>query len=284
MSTIRGQLADGECQTVGCSYRLDLCSETELRIQVMELLFDDAYLSNGIDDKKSWFTQMELHDLIDHQFFFTSKSLGRQPTTSQYLQPLTQQTLALAAVTIHCARSEYASGKKAIVMFCQDDYRGTFCPSPVINARLEATTLIRHTIAGRVIPPAAQLHYETPSSIPISTLQPRSTLFCSSQHSIAHSTLVNCLWCTSVSIVTHIMNSACLTPPPVSTHLRWYGCSSIPVGAPQPRFGSLFHSVLLHHLLCTPHFHTALPILALLCSWWLLPFSIWIIIAFQTLI
>ena len=245
MSTIRGQLADGECQTVGCSYRLDLCSETELRIQVMELLFDDAYLSNGIDDKKSWFTQTELHDLIDHQFFFTSKSLGRQPTTSQYLQPLTQQTLALAAVTIHCARSEYASGKKAIVMFCQDDYRGTFCPSPVINARLEATTLIRHTIAGRVIPPAAQLHYETPSSIPISTLQPRSTLFCSSRHSIAHSTLVNCLWCTSVSIVTHIMNSACLTPPPQFRH------TSAGMGAPQSQSELLSLDLALFFILCS---------------------------------
>jgi len=31
-------------------------SETELQIQIKELLFDDAYLSKVGDDKKSWFT------------------------------------------------------------------------------------------------------------------------------------------------------------------------------------------------------------------------------------
>jgi len=60
---------------------LDLGSETELRIQVQELLFDDAYLLKVIDDKKSWFTPMEVLDLIYHQFSFTANSLGRQLTT-----------------------------------------------------------------------------------------------------------------------------------------------------------------------------------------------------------
>jgi len=54
---------------------------------------------------------MEVLDLIYHQFFFTANSLGCQPTTSLYFQPLAPQTLALAASTIHCALSEYASGK-----------------------------------------------------------------------------------------------------------------------------------------------------------------------------
>jgi len=31
-------------------------SETELRIKIKELMFDDAYLSKVMDDKKSWFT------------------------------------------------------------------------------------------------------------------------------------------------------------------------------------------------------------------------------------
>jgi len=61
---------------------LDVGSETELRIKVKELLFDDAYLSKVVDDKKSWFTRMEVLDLIYHQFFFTANSLERQPTTS----------------------------------------------------------------------------------------------------------------------------------------------------------------------------------------------------------
>ena len=122
-------MADGARRTVVRSYQLDLHSETELRIQVKELLFDDAYLSKVVEDKKSWFTRMEVLDLIYHQFFFTANSLGRQPTTSQYFQPLAPQTLALVAAAIHCALSEYASGKKATVMFSQDEYQGTFVHS-----------------------------------------------------------------------------------------------------------------------------------------------------------
>jgi len=132
-------LGDGARPTDVQSYRSDVGSEGELRIKVKELLFDDAYLSNVVDDKKSLFTRMEVLDLIYHQFFFTANSLGRQPTTSQYFQPLAPQTLVLAAAAIHCALSEYASGKKATVMFSQDEYRGTFGPSPVINFALEAT-------------------------------------------------------------------------------------------------------------------------------------------------
>jgi len=115
-------LADGSRQTIVHIYWLDLSSETELRIQVKELLFDDAYLSKVIDDKKSWFTWMEVLDLIYHQFFFTANSLGRQPTTSQFFQPLTLQTLALVAAAIHCALSEYATGRKVTVMFSHDEY------------------------------------------------------------------------------------------------------------------------------------------------------------------
>jgi hypothetical protein len=81
-------LADGARQTFVCSYLLDLGSETQLRIKVKELLFDGMYLSKVVNNKKSWFTRMEVLDFIYHQFFFTANSLGRQPTTSQYFRPL----------------------------------------------------------------------------------------------------------------------------------------------------------------------------------------------------
>jgi len=97
-------------------------SETELQINVKTLLFDDAYLSKVVNDKKSWFTRMEVLDSIYHQFFFTTNSLGRQPTASQYFQPLAPQTSALAAAALHCSLSDYASRKKATVLFSQDDY------------------------------------------------------------------------------------------------------------------------------------------------------------------
>jgi len=133
-------LADGAHRTVVRSYPLGVGSETAVRIKVKKLFFNEAYLSKVVDDKKSWFTRMEVLELIYHQLFFTANSLGRQPTTSQYFRPLAPQTSALAAAAIHCALSEYASGKKATVMFSQDEYRGTFVPSPVINFTLEATT------------------------------------------------------------------------------------------------------------------------------------------------
>jgi len=76
---------------------------------------------------------MEVLDLIYYQFFFTANSLGWQPTTSQFFQPLTPQTLALVAAAIHCALSEYATRTKVTVMFSQDEYRGKFCPSTVID-------------------------------------------------------------------------------------------------------------------------------------------------------
>jgi hypothetical protein len=115
-------LADGAGRTIFRTYQLDLGSETELRIHIKELLFDDGYLSKVIDDKKAWFTWMEVLDLIYHQFFFTANILGRRPTTSQFFQPLTPQTLALVAAAIHCALSEYATGKKVTDMFSQDEY------------------------------------------------------------------------------------------------------------------------------------------------------------------
>jgi len=136
-------LADGAHRTIVRSCWLDLGSETELQIQVRELLFDDAYLSMVMNDKKSWFTRMEVLGTIYNQFFFTANSLGRQPTTSQFSQPLSLQTLAVVAAAIHCAVSEYATGKMVTVMFSQDDYQGKFCPSTVIRLiTAEATALL----------------------------------------------------------------------------------------------------------------------------------------------
>jgi len=108
---------------------------------------------------------MEVLDLIYYQFFFTANSLGFQPTTSQHFQPLTPQTLALAAAAIHCALSQYASGKKATVMFSQDEYEGTFCSSSVTNFTPEATALISHTLVGCLIPPGVQVRENRHSSI-----------------------------------------------------------------------------------------------------------------------
>jgi len=91
ISTIQGWVADGPHHTVIRSYHIDLCSDTELQIKVNNTMVDDAYLSKVVDHKKSWFTLMEVLDQIYHHWFFSTKSLGRQPMTSQYFQPLTSQ-------------------------------------------------------------------------------------------------------------------------------------------------------------------------------------------------
>jgi len=114
------QLADGAHPTGVRSYQLHFHSKTEICIQVKVLLFDNAYLSKVVNDKKSWFMRMKVHDLIYTQIFFILKSLGRLPTTSQYFKPLSPQTLVLATTAIHCALSEYISGENATVMFSQD--------------------------------------------------------------------------------------------------------------------------------------------------------------------
>jgi hypothetical protein len=124
-----------------------------LGINVKNLMLNDEYLSKVVDDKKSWFTPLDVLDLIYHQCFFTANSLGHKPTTSQYVQSNTLQPAARAAVAIHCTLSEYDCGIKATVMFSQDVYQGTFCPSPVINCNLEATILNNPTLVGRLIPP-----------------------------------------------------------------------------------------------------------------------------------
>jgi len=153
ISTIQGRFTDGAHCTVILCYRLHFCSDSELPILDNKHLFDNSYPSEVVDDEKSWFIQMEVLDVIYYQSFFPANSLGHQLTTSQYFQPLAPLTLALAAAAIHCVRSEYASGKKATVVFSQDEYWGTFCPSPVINCTREATALINYTFVGCLIPP-----------------------------------------------------------------------------------------------------------------------------------
>ena len=164
ISTIRGRLADGAHRTIFRSYRCDLESQTELRIEVEELQCDDDYLSKAIDDNKSWFTWMEVPDLIYHQFFFTANSLGQQLTILQFFQPLTPQTLALVAAASHCALSEHATGKKVTVVFTQDEYRSKFYQASVLDyITAEATALINYTWWDCFIPPPPLLpHGATP--------------------------------------------------------------------------------------------------------------------------
>jgi len=57
----------------------------------------------------------------------------------------------LATAAIYCVLSEYATGEKATVIFSQDRYQSTFCPSPVINFNPESTALRNLTLGRRLI-------------------------------------------------------------------------------------------------------------------------------------
>jgi len=72
---------------------------------------------------------------------------------SQYFQPLPPQTVAPVAAAMHWAESESGSEKMATVIVSHDEYRGTFCPSPMIKFTPEATALINHKLVGRFKPP-----------------------------------------------------------------------------------------------------------------------------------
>lgn len=57
---------NGARHTVVYDYWLDLDSETALRIQIKVLWLDCAYFSKIVDDRKSWFTWLEVFDVIQH--------------------------------------------------------------------------------------------------------------------------------------------------------------------------------------------------------------------------
>jgi hypothetical protein len=154
-STIWRQLDDGAHQTVFHGYQLNLLSVIEVQIRVKKPLCDDADCSTVVDDKKILFTPMQVIDLIWHKFIFTANTLEHQQTTSQHFQPPTPLALALVATALYCVLSEYPTGQKATVMFSQDNYWGTFCPSSVINYTLKSTALIIHTSVGCLKPPSA---------------------------------------------------------------------------------------------------------------------------------
>jgi len=121
-------------------------------MQVNELLFDDAHFSHLMYDQTSLFTQMEVVDLMYHQFFFTVNCLGCQPTKSQFFQLLAPQTLALAAAAIHLALPKDATGKYDMVMMSQEECRGTGCFLPVIDCTLEATAPVNDRLVACTIP------------------------------------------------------------------------------------------------------------------------------------
>ena len=155
-----------------------------------------------------------------------------------------------------------------------------------------------HIIGPLDTPPVVELCENSHCSCPVGTSQPRLTLI----HSIPQ--LIPHVPCSSIVLAhlgldCHFYIEFCTSAPahpspPSARQLVWtllnpHRCSSayiwcfwIPVGAPYPRFDAFFHSVLLHHLLCTPLVYTALPIWHCSFPWQLLPILLRIIIVIQS--
>jgi len=241
---------------------------------------------------------MEVLDLIYHQFFFTANSLRWQPTTLQFFQPLTPQTLALVAAAIHCALSEYASAKKVSVMFSQDEYRGKFCPSTVIDwitADAIALITITHGGAASYTPPpwCSSAILGAPQSLS-ALLNLRRCSTVSNGASIFHSALHTAFSLGAPQsppwprIGAPQFHSRLFTYLPFQRCSAWMGCSA-GYALLNPRRHSLalifaphFHSALVHHhqhCPCPPR----TPHQVLLFSWWCTSFSPeFVIFAFQT--
>jgi len=246
-----------------------------LRIQVRKLLFDDAYLSKVVDDKKSWFTWMAVLELMYHQSFSTPNTFWQQRTTSQFFQPLPLQTLALVIPAIHCALSEYATGKKVTVLFSQDEYQGKFYHSTVIwlyYCRSHFTTHQLHMV-GYFVPPSPSpmvlLRLNMRTIIPVSTPQSGLPL----QYIIQRSSIL-----APTSILSCSVLFQTLYLPPHFAMLSMGGCSpgSALLNPHRCSFAWLcsaqLHSALLHqheHSPCPPWS----PHQALLFSWWRTAFS-----------
>jgi len=197
ISTIPRGSAEGAQQTVARNYQLDSFFGTELHIKLKDLLFDNGNLANIMYGNTSSSTRMDTLDVIDHQLFFTASSFWRQPTISQNWEPLASQTLPLAATVIHSMLSELSSIMNATVKYSQEEYRHTFCASPVILFTLDATTFINHTLVAHFITP---LWYKAAM---IGTLQfPSAVLRLDWDSSISFSTHFPLFWRSSAGIGT----------------------------------------------------------------------------------
>jgi hypothetical protein len=252
---------------------------------------------------------MDVLDLIYHQFSFTANCLGRVATTSQFFQHLTPQSSALVAAAIHCALSEHATGLKVPVMFSQDEYRGKFCPSTVIDCiTAEGIAHIKFTLHTVGLPhtpsPMVRLRYNRCSSIPVGAPQVPSALHNPRRHSSIPSALFSLDWCLDISFSSAyclfcLAFSSRMGAPQSPAQLRleapqfqsrlytsltfrhcshWMGCSAA-LALLNPHRCCLtrncahqFRSALFHH-----HHHSRCPPRtqqqALLLSWWRSSFS-----------
>ena len=179
-------------------------------------------------------------DLIYNQILFNVNSLGWQLTTSQFFQPLTPLTSALVAAAIHCALSEYATGKKVTDMFLKMNIEVNFDLPWWLIALLQKSLHLfnsNYTWWGYFLPPPmVLLRYNWRSSILLALLNP-------CWHSSILSALLSLDWCCEISFS--------------APYFFFCLCSSCTMGTlqspPQPRLGApQFDSRLFTSLLFWP--------------------------------
>ena len=121
-------------------------------------------------------------------------------------------------------------------MFSQDEYRGTFCPSPMKNFTPEATALINHTLVGRFKPPPTTMWR---NSARIGAPQsPSALLSLDSLSSISYRSQFLLIWRSSAGIGAPLSPSALLSLDSLSSisfrsQFLLFQRSSAGIGTPQ---------------------------------------------------
>ena len=92
-------------------YHLPTGDVEECRRRVREMLLEDSFLYSVVEGagvpRKAWFVRDELTKLLRSYLFNGERSLGFNPYTESYFNPLRWPTILLACTAMRCALMDY---------------------------------------------------------------------------------------------------------------------------------------------------------------------------------
>ena len=99
-------------------YHLPTGDVEECRRRVREMLLEDSFLYSVVEGtgvpRKAWFVRDELTKLLWSYLFNGERSLGFNPYTESYFNPLRWPTILLACTAMRCALMDYQdTGRRA---------------------------------------------------------------------------------------------------------------------------------------------------------------------------
>jgi hypothetical protein len=99
-------------------YHLPTGDVEECRRRVREMLLEDSFLYSVVEGtgvpRKAWFVRDELTKLLRSYLFNGERSLGFNPYTESYFNPLRWPTILLGCTAMRCALMDYQdTGRRA---------------------------------------------------------------------------------------------------------------------------------------------------------------------------